>query len=256
MWSPAPDGPRSMGRAGPFARGLRRVLPKKLRRRVGQALLPPLAPGLLRALDASWRTTRLHAERHAKVIAEPGRLFVLWHGRMLLPLIEEARRARAKGHEHDLSVLVSPSDDGSIVVPILERFGVRVIRGSTSRGGARALREMLSELKRGGTICLTPDGPRGPRHSTNEGAAWLAKATGFPILPLGCVADPVWRLDTWDDFVIPRPRARVVISYGDTLCVPRDADEAQQAAVTSQMAESLHAAEREGFKLLGREPDW
>ena len=245
-----------MSKAGPVARGLRRIVPRKVRRGLGKRMLPPLAPGILRGLEASWDTTLLHAERHEAVVAEPGRLFVLWHGRMLLPLISEARRSRAEGKEHDLSVLVSPSDDGSIVVPILRRFGVRVIRGSTSRGGARALREMLVELKRGGTICLTPDGPRGPRHSTNQGAAWLAKATGYPILPLGCVADSVWRLDSWDDFVIPRPRTKVVISYGEPLRVPRNASEEELDQVTATMAAAMMDAEREGFAHLGREPDW
>lgn len=245
-----------MSQAGPIARGIRRVVPRKWRRGVGKRMLPALAPSLLRRLEASWKTTYLHEERQREVIGEHGRLFVLWHGRMLLPLVQEAERAHAKGLEHDLSVLVSPSDDGSIVVPILRRFGVRVIRGSTSRGGARALRQMLTELRRGGTIVLTPDGPRGPRHSTNTGAAWLSKATGFPILPLGCVTDSAWRLDSWDDFVIPRPRARVVISYGDILRVDRNADDEELERVTATMADSLMNAEREGFAHLGLEPDW
>src|SRR6185295_10056267 len=80
-----------------------------------------------------------------------------WHGRMLPAIALHAHRG--------LTVLVSPSDDGDLVVPILRRRGYRVIRGSTNRQGARALQEMLAQLSEGGGLVLTPDGPRGPRHS-------------------------------------------------------------------------------------------
>src|SRR6185436_8641392 len=116
----------------------------------------------------------------------PGCMVAIWHGRMLLG-VECARRSA-------WSVLVSPSGDGDISERMLQTFGYRVVRGSSSRGGARALREMLELLNGGSVIVLTPDGPRGPRHGMNPGLAWMSRATGFPVVPVGMVSNRAWHL--------------------------------------------------------------
>ena len=167
---------------------------------------------------------------------------------MILPLTLHANRG--------YHVLVSPSDDGNLVKPLLQRFGYGVIRGSSNKNPARAIREMVDRLRVGGRVVVTPDGPRGPRHSTNPGTAWMAKATGFPILPCGIATDRAWRLNSWDDFTIPKPRARVVVVYGELLWVPADANDEAIDAATDEMARRMRAAEVRGFEHLGVEPDW
>jgi len=139
---------------------------------------------------------------------------------------------------------------------LLTRFGYGVIRGSSNRNPARAIREMVDRLRAGGRVVVTPDGPRGPRHSTNPGTAWMAKATGFPILPCGFATDRAWRLNSWDRFTIPKPRARVVMVYGEPLWVPAQADDEAIEVATTEMARRMHAAEVKGFAHLGLEPDW
>jgi len=218
------------------------------RRRVGRVLVPPLAPGLLRMLARSW-TMQVSGEQHlGGMRADQGRLLALWHGRMLIGM----RRHADLGY----SVLVSPSEDGSLVKPLLERFGFHVIRGSSSRQGARAMRAMLRELSAQGTIVITPDGPRGPRHAMNQGLAWMARATGFPVIPLGFATDRAWRLRSWDAFCIPRWRARVALVYGEPIFVERGGGEAALESATRDIGAALMRAERAACALLGAAPDW
>ena len=218
------------------------------RRKVGAALLPMLAPSTLRLVSRTWRVQILGREHRRAVEKSAGRIFTLWHGRMLLPLPEHA--------DLGYTVLVSPSDDGSLVNSLLGRFGYTSIRGSSNERPARAVRVMLERLGSGATVVITPDGPRGPRHSMNPGPAWMSRETGFPILPLGCVCDRAWHLSSWDRFTIPKPRARVVIAYGAPIRVASDAGDEELAQAAVELRSRLIEAERAGFRRLDKEPDW
>ena len=213
---------------------------------MGGALLRRFGPAALTRLTRSWKVERLGEEHLRAAFDAPGRLLALWHGRMLLPLVEHER----KGY----SILVSPSDDGSLVEPVLRRFGHHVVRGSSNKEPARALRELLARLRGGTTIVLTPDGPRGPRHSVNPGPAWLARETGFPILPIGCAAAAAWTLRSWDAFTIPRPGSRVVIAYGELLRVPRGASDRDLGATCELLRTRLLAEEERAHRALGGVP--
>jgi lysophospholipid acyltransferase (LPLAT)-like uncharacterized protein len=153
-------------------------------------------------------------------------------------------------------VLVSHSHDGELIARMLARFGYRTIRGSSSKGGARAVREMLGEVQKDSVIVVTPDGPRGPRHAMNPGLAWLARETGFPVVPMGYACDKAWYLKSWDRFTIPKFGARHVLCYGAPVRVAKDAGDDELARATETIREELLAAERRGFAHLGREPDW
>ena len=155
-----------------------------------------------------------------------------------------------------MCVLVSPSDDGSLATKMITHFGQRVVRGSTNKASARALRELLGELRRGGTVVLTPDGPRGPRHSVNHGLAWLARTTGFPVLPCGFVCDRAWHLKSWDHFTIPKPGARLALVYGEPLWVQKGGGTEALGAATETLRRRMLEAEEQGFERLGVERDW
>jgi hypothetical protein len=189
------------------------------------------------------------AENFAPIEHEStGHFMALWHGRMLLGLPHHGQR--------EWVVLVSPSGDGDISQRLLEGFRYRVIRGSSSRGGAQALREMLTELARGSVLVITPDGPRGPRHTMNPGLAWMARATGRPIVPLGFAADRAWRLGSWDRFTIPKPGARIAMVYGEPVRVARDATPADLERATRAVQEQMIAAEQRAARELGVACDW
>ncbi len=230
---PTGERQRTQGRNSPARRRYRVA-----RRAVGGWALRTMGAGALRRLGRSWRYEEL-----GEPPGSGGALVCIWHGRMLCGL----ERYGSKGW----NVLVSPSDDGDLSEHLLERSGYRVVRGSSSRGGARALRELLELLRAGEKVVLTPDGPRGPRHSTNPGVGWLARATGFPVYPIGFACDRAWSLSSWDAFTIPKPRARVCSAWGAPLRVERDADQARLEQVTAELRERLLHAERTAAEHLG-----
>ena len=222
---------------------------KQVRREAGMVALKTFAPSVLRRLAASWRV-EIQGEEHRTAIAErAGYIVWMWHGRMLIGLSLFSDRGGVR-------VLVSPSRDGDLAQELLLASGFKTLRGSSSRGGAQAVREMLGHLERGEGLVITPDGPRGPRHSTKPGLAWMARTTGFPILPLGMVADRAWHAASWDRFTVPKWGARVVARFGPSITVPPDADDAEMERITRELRARSIELEREAFAHLGVEPDW
>ncbi len=235
---------RDQGRDAPVLRRWR-----MFRRRLGTSLVGWCAPLLLRLLACTWRVQR-HGQAGRETLNTAGPWIVaLWHGRMLVPMPLSEHRGRKIG------ILVSPSDDGALVQKALARFGYTVIRGSSSRSGARAMREMATALQNGRPVVVTPDGPRGPRHAMNVGVAWLARETQAPILSCAIAVDRAWRLRSWDRFTIPKPFARIFIRYGDPVRVAADADELALEQVASAIQQQLLTAERAGFAQLGAVDD-
>jgi lysophospholipid acyltransferase (LPLAT)-like uncharacterized protein len=168
----------------------------------------PLGVVLIRLLAMTWRIKRNGDARLAKrVAAGEGAVVALWHGQ-LFPLAWAIR-------DVPLLVLVSEHRDGEVITRILGHLGYRMIRGSSTRGGARALAEMIRELKEGKSICITPDGPRGPARVFSPGAAVAAQRAGVPVIPLYLTASSAWRLNSWDRFMIPKPFARLVVTLGE-----------------------------------------
>ena len=197
----------------------------------------------VRVLAMTWRVRRVRPQ----LFDDPVRdrvptVFVLWHGQ-LLPLLALHRRTR-------IAVLISEHADGEIIARVAERLGFRTVRGSTSRSAGRALIGMTRELENGGSIGVTPDGPRGPDHSFAPGAVIAAQRAGVAIVPLAAAASRSWRLRSWDRFMIPKPFSRVVITYGARERVT--AGSAREAGEeTRRFRASLEAMEREAAAALG-----
>jgi lysophospholipid acyltransferase (LPLAT)-like uncharacterized protein len=188
-----------------------------------QQLTPPLAAALVRGLGM---TLRLTVEGVAQIapLWHSGRpvIYALWHGQLLMVPWLNAR-LRVAG-ARPARVLASRSRDGELVTRYVQQFGIEVIRGSTSRGGAGAVRVLLAALQAGEDIAVVPDGPRGPRQHAQPGVVALAALSGAPIVPLGFAASPAWRLSTWDGFIVPMPFARAAAAIGTPLEVGRDTD--------------------------------
>ncbi|TAL10207.1 MAG: DUF374 domain-containing protein [Nitrospirae bacterium] len=145
--------------------------------RLKLALIPPLGAIVIRALGRTLRIRTLHGERVTSFWGA-GRSVIIafWHGRQLmLPLGYGGSR---------LYILVSEHRDGELIHRIVRRFGFDTVRGSTTRGGARALRQLVRLGRSGAGLAVTPDGPRGPRCVAQAGVVELAKLTGLPIVPL------------------------------------------------------------------------
>ena len=136
-------------------------------------------------------------------------LWVFWHNKLfVMPHLFERYFPGRLG-----AALASASKDGEIISAFLERFGIRAIRGSSSRGGGRALIEMKRAIEAGYIVAITPDGPRGPRYSISPGVVKLAQITGGLILPIHVTYSSYWQLKTWDGFMIPKPFSRIHITF-------------------------------------------
>lgn len=150
-------------------------------------------------------------------------IFVLWHNQIFcLPPMWW----RSGGKSRKSVVLTSASKDGAIVAAALAVFGTSAVRGSSSRRGVAALIALKHTLRDGSDVCITTDGPRGPRYQCQPGAIKIAQSTGTPIVPISLICTSAWRLKTWDRLIIPKPFSRVRMIYDDMLVVPRVLDEA------------------------------
>ena len=150
-------------------------------------------------------------------------IFALWHNRIFtIPPIWW----RTGGNARQSYVLTSASKDGAILSRAMAVFQLRAIRGSSSRRAVAALIGMKRALKEGHDICITPDGPRGPRYSFHPGVIKLAESSGAPIVPIHATYSSAWRLKTWDGLVIPKPFSRVTVIFDPLLVIPPKLDEA------------------------------
>lgn len=121
-------------------------------------------------------------------------------------------------------VMASASEDGELATQATRRFGWIPVRGSSSRRGVQAFREMEALFKKGHRGGLVVDAPRGPRYISKIGIIVLAKRTGLPIIPVMWSADRYWQVNSWDRTIIPKPFSRIVFLYGeDFIRVPTDA---------------------------------
>lgn len=157
-------------------------------------------------LAATW-SYRVIGQSHLDALgAQAARIvYVVWHGGLLPSLYWHRGRA--------LTVLVSEHRDGSRLAAAIERWGYATVRGSATRGAVRGLLGMVKALKDGGSVAITPDGPRGPARVVKPGAVLAAQRGGAFILPVGAAASRGWELGSWDCLLIPRPFAEVRIAY-------------------------------------------
>ena len=185
---------------------------------------------LLRLLGATWRV-RVYGRQAllARTASEARVVYTLWHGQML-PVVW--------AHRQPTSVMVSEHRDGEIIARILGRLGFGTVRGSSSRGGARALLGAIQVLKQGVDLAITPDGPRGPRHAYAPGALLAAFRAGAALIPIVAHVDRGWQLKSWDRFEIPKPFARITVVYG-TPVVPVASDARAVAEMTGVFQERM-----------------
>lgn len=178
---------------------------------------------LIRMLAGTWRV-RVVGDAGWRAMRAQGTPIILglWHGD-LLPLTWAHR-----GQE--IVVLVSEHRDGEIIAQILERLRVRTTRGSSTRGGARALLGLIRALEQGMIGAVTPDGPRGPRHSVHPGTLAAARRAGASVIGIGLAASSAWHLKSWDRFMIPKPFAKVSVAYSDPVTVAPDVEDVEAEA--------------------------
>ena len=141
----------------------------------------------------------------------------------------------------EMHILISEHRDGELITQVVKRLGFSVVRGSTTRGGVRALREMSLRIDQG-HLCVTPDGPRGPRRHVHQGLAYLGSRTGLPIVGAGMAFKKPWRAKSWDRFAVPRPFSQAACVVPEAVLVPHDADRATIEACRKEVERRMQAA--------------
>src|SRR3954466_10625776 len=186
-------------------------------RRLQARLISAIGYPFVAALGSTLRW-RVDGLEHLAAVERSGRppIMAFWHGRILPATVYFRRRG--------IVVITSENFDGEWIAGIIERFGYGTARGSTSRGGRKALLQLTRDMAAGKPAAFTIDGPRGPARVAQPGAVWLAKATGNPVLPFHIETDRHWTLGSWDRAQIPRPFATAAIAIGEPLHVAREAD--------------------------------
>lgn len=186
----------------------------KVRDRIALGLADTLGPPLFRATYASLRFVVVGNE-HLESTWRAGQpvVFVTWHGR-ILPLLYLFR-------DHKIVMLVSQHRDGEYLARIGRGLGYESVRGSSTRGGFRALRELVRQLRRGRSLAITPDGPQGPRETLKPGALQVARITEVPVVPVMAGSRQSWWVEGWDSFMIPRPFAEVRVAVGEPRRIAR-----------------------------------
>lgn len=206
---------------------------------VGPALLAWVGAAFIRLLRISVRL-RSHGDATVRAWEAEGRHFVLafWHRHLLL------MRYAYRGPR--MSVLVSRSRDGELIARVMQRLGISTSRGSTSRGGAAGLRDLLRRAREGWDLAVTPDGPRGPLREVQPGVILAAAASGLPVIPVAIAASRRRELGSWDRMLVPLPGSRVHVVYGEPIEVPRDARPSEWAP---RLKAAIDRAESEAERL-------
>jgi len=206
-----------------------------------QRLAAALVYGFIRCLAATIRfelddrTGQLREALTRKVI------FSIWHNRLALSLMMYRRYVVRFAPERRMAAMVSASRDGGLLARVLEHFSVEPVRGSSSRRGPQALREMISWAERGYDLALTPDGPRGPCYQVQDGVVSTAQLTDLPIIPVSYHLNWKFRPKSWDRFQVPLPFARCRIRTGDIVRVPREATESERETLRQRLEETMKA---------------
>jgi lysophospholipid acyltransferase (LPLAT)-like uncharacterized protein len=198
---------------------------------------PWLAGAVIRMLYRIMRIEILGAEYPRQLVAEnKPAIYVFWHDQLLMMV---------KGYlgDRQIRILISASQDGELIARTMSQFGFEAVRGSSNRGAAAALKEMLRLVKSTSSLAITPDGPKGPRHVIKPGVVQVACRSGRPVVPMAFVCSHGHRFGSWDRFLLPYPWGRGVYAYGRPLyCMPEESSEDFQDRVECAMNGNLRRA--------------
>lgn len=205
---------------------------KTLSRSIAQVIVPPIGYLLMRFF---WYTSKKNFHV-AEEISQEQSIVVCWHGELLL-----SPQAYRYFHKRQLaSGIISRHFDGEMIARTLRYFAINPLRGSSSRGATQVLLEAFRALKKGDDLLVTPDGPRGPRHTIGDGAIALAHKAKAPVLIVNYIPESYWQLGSWDKFVIPKPFSTIHFYLENISLEGMEFDEARIFLRNKMLAHTVH----------------
>jgi lysophospholipid acyltransferase (LPLAT)-like uncharacterized protein len=214
-------------------------------------ILPPVVTFVIKLLLFSCRVIKVEGrEKETEALAQSqGRgVYATWHQRIIF-------HARHLAHKN-LTVMVSQSRDGEYATRIVSLFGHANVRGSSTRGGSQALKELTKKIKEGGRGGILADGPLGPARVAKIGAVIMAHEAQVPLIPLTWGADRCWTINSWDRFLLPKPFARIVICYPEPIWISPSADSKELESYRRLLEERLNQGTRWCDTHFGTERPW
>ena len=204
---------------------------KNFLQQIGQVVIPVLTYILMRIV---WLMTfkKFH---FITSIGEEQHVCVCWHGELFMS--PQAYRSIHK--KHSASAMVSQHFDGEIVARTLNMFGIKPLRGSSRKGAQKVLLQAFRSVKKGEEVLVTPDGPKGPRHTVSDGAIGLAMKSKLPIFVMNFTAQRFWQFNSWDKFVIPKPFSKVEFYMQSISLDGMEFDEAKEYLRSKMLEHSI-----------------
>lgn len=223
---------------------------KRSRRRLLEWLAIHFFGGfVLRLLVKTWRLESAKLEWVAEAMAAGEQfIFAFWHNRQI-GFIKIQQRYRAQ-----VKVMVSRHGDGEIIARIVAKHGIGSVRGSSTRGGSAALKELI-EATAEGHVAITPDGPVGPRYHLKQGAVLLASRSGLPVVCVSWSADRAWCFRSWDRFLLPKPFARLTADVDGPIVIPANLDTDGVEAARRELEQRMKTLTARLDGEMGREVD-
>jgi lysophospholipid acyltransferase (LPLAT)-like uncharacterized protein len=200
---------------------------------------------VVRALWWSYRVEKVIGEEYARMLKDGKTLYApcLWHGQLILCAMLVFRWNRETGYKP--CFVISASVDGDVPTALTEGWGGKVIRGSSNNTGALVLREMRRMFRDGYPIFTAADGPNGPNREFKSGVALMARVCKVPMMPIAFAADRSWHLRRWDNFMIPKPFARIVMAFGEPVQIPESANVRELEPWREQMENAVNRLDEE-----------
>jgi lysophospholipid acyltransferase (LPLAT)-like uncharacterized protein len=209
---------------------------------------------LVSALCRTYRLVAVAGSERLDAVREGSEAVIVcfWHNRILYCTYHLGRELVWRGFP--VKVMISRSRDGELISRAIEAWGGGTARGSSSRGGSGALRQLVRSLAEGRVAAVTtPDGPRGPVYRAQSGTVVLAQLSGAPVYPISYCPEKMWRLRSWDGFMLPKPFSRVSVAVGEPLWVPRDLDDNAREAARERLESALLETDRTAAALFSEE---
>ena len=173
-------------------------------------------------------------KKHADTLWKNNENFILcfWHGRLLMMPLSWKK-------EKKINMLISEHPDGQLISKTVKYFGINTIQGSTSKGGTKAIRNIIESLKSGQSVGITPDGPRGPKMKINSAIIKIASLTGFKILPLSCSVKNKFFLKSWDKFLVALPFGKGCFAWGEPLKIKKKITKEEDLKLSNKLEKIL-----------------
>ena len=205
---------------------------KKFLRQAGQVIIPFLAYILMRI---TWFTTfkKFH---FITSIGEDQHVCVCWHGELFMT--PQAYRHIHK--KHPASAIISQHFDGELMAGTLNWFNIKPLRGSSRKGAQKVLLQAFRSIKNGEEVLISPDGPKGPRHTVSDGAIGLTLKSKLPMMVINFTAQRFWQFSSWDKFVIPKPFSKIEFYIQSISLEGMELDEARKFLSNKMLEHTVH----------------